>query len=133
MDNGAFFLGALFAMFFGTVALSIYICGLFFAGKALGRAADLNKPPVLGITKIAAACWLTSFWPLFADWHPLIRLGVGIVFFVGHAFPLGAGFASTLRLRQENAVRRYRKNVDDWLGEWEGESAVAEWNEGEER
>ncbi|HRK22237.1 MAG TPA: hypothetical protein PLX06_10525 [Fimbriimonadaceae bacterium] len=133
MDNGAFFLGALFAMFFGTLFLTLYVAALYLAGRAFAFAANINRPVAVGVVKIAAACWLISLWPLFTDWHPLARLGLATAFFVGNAIPLAVGFGSNLRIRQEDAQRRFSKNVDDWLGEWEGESEVAEWNEGDER
>lgn len=129
MDNGAFFLGAFVAMFFGTVILTVYIYGMYRLGQAAGERDGLQRPLGFGLAKIGAFWAPISLWPIMADWNPFAKLGTAMVFFILHAYPMGIGFAVTYRAREQELARRFRKNVDDWLGEWEGEAAALGWDE----
>lgn len=124
MDNGAFFLGSLFGMFFGTIFLSLYIFGSLLAGQAIARRAHVGRPLWLGIAKIATIWWPLSIWPLFLDWNPFAKIGASLMFYILNAYPMSIGFGMTMRARQEEAARRYHKNVDDWLANWECEESL---------
>lgn len=121
MDNAAFLIGSIFGMFFGTIFLSLYIYAAYLGGQTIARRAPVGKPVWLGIAKIATFWWPVSLWPLFLDWNPFAKLGAAVVFFILNAYPMGIGFGVTLRARQEEATRRFQKNVDDWLANWECE------------
>lgn len=129
MDTGAFFIGSLFGMFFGTLFLSLYIYGAVLAGQAIARFANVGRPIWKGVAKIAVVWWPLSLWPLFLDWNPFAKMGVALMFYILNAYPMSIGFGTAMRTRQEEASRRFHKNVDDWLAHWECDPVNHGWDE----
>jgi hypothetical protein len=123
MENGAFFFLAFLGMFVGTIGLGLYVYVAYRIGMRLGARAGLNRPMWLGILFIALVCQPFSFWPYLTDWHAFMKLGIAMAFFLLNAYPTAIGYGAAVEMSKEQSKRRFRKNVDDWLGEWECEPA----------
>lgn len=124
MDSGgAFFLMAFVGMFVGTAVLGFYVFYLYRFGMRIGERAPLNRPMWMGIVGIALAWPPLCVWPYFTDWHIFMQIAISMAFYLLSAYPMAVGFGAAIEVRREQSKRRYRKNVDDWLGEWECEPA----------
>ena len=124
MDSGAeFFLMSLMGIFFGTLGLGAYMYFAYRLGLWLGHRAPPTRSISRGLALIAACCQPISLWPFLTDWDAFLKVGIALAFYVLNAFPISVAYGSAVELQREHAKRRFRKNVDDWLGEWECEPA----------
>jgi hypothetical protein len=124
MSSGPFFLLAFFGMFVGTVVLATYVYAGFKSGFWLGMRAPGTRPLWIGFLPIVFGWAPISLWPFLADWNTFLKAGVSMGFFILNAYPMCIGYGTARELRRAESKRRFRKNVDDWLGEWECEPAT---------
>ena len=124
MDTGPVFFLAFLGMFVGTVSLTLYVFGLYKWGFVLAMRAKNLRPMWQGILAIALAWGPVSLWTFLIDWSPFLKVGFAMATYLLHAYPMSVGFGTATGLREAEAKRRFRKNVDDWLGEWECEPAA---------
>ena len=124
MDTGPVFFLAFLGMFVGTVTITLYVFGLFKWGYRLAMGTKTLRPMWQGILAIALAWGPVSLWPVLIDWSPFLKVGFSMAFYLLGAYPMSVGFGTGTELRKAEAKRRFRKNVDDWLGEWECEPAA---------
>jgi hypothetical protein len=110
-------------MFVGSVILGFQVFLLYRGGLKLGSQAPANRPMWIGIAFVAAGWTIPSIWPYFTPWDPFLKLGISMAFYLLNAYPMAVGYGAALEGVREQAKRRFRKNVDDWLGEWECEPA----------
>jgi hypothetical protein len=126
MDTGAFFLASLFGMFFGTMFLAAYLYAGYRFGVRMGERAPAGRRLWQGAAGFALVWAPLSSWPFLAGWNPFLATGAAMAFFLLHAYPMSIGYGVALDARAKEASRRFRKNVDDWLGEWECVPALSE-------
>lgn len=123
MDSGVIFMASLAGMFFGTIVMALELYVVYRLGYRLGQRDRPNRPLWKGLVLIGLGPWPISLWPFLIDWDPFLQAGVALSFYVAIAFPLATGYGAAKDLFDRESRRRWRKNADDWLGEWECEPA----------
>lgn len=120
MDNPATVVMAIF----GGLTIGVPILGaLMFGAFQFGRGLFDR----LGATKCArfAIPLICAFWtPVFLIGQLVPGSGfskgtVGLMLFLLNAYPSVIGFAARKSQFEVDSNRRFQKNVDDWLGQWE--------------
>lgn len=124
MDGIVFFAASMAGMFFGTVFLAAYVFAFYRLGIWLGDRSALNQPLWRGVVPIALGWGPISIWPFLTDWDIFLKMGIAMGFYFLGACPTAMGFGAAVEVRHAQAKRRFTKNVDDWLGEWECEPAT---------
>lgn len=119
MDSGIIFVVAMLGMAVSTVLLGGYVFLLYRLGNQLAR----RIPPTVAFNlAIAAICsaWIPISFLIFAC--PIDRttaLGLFIGLFLLNSYPTCIGFAAERILTRVDSEKRFSKNVDDWLSQWE--------------
>ncbi|MFQ3586320.1 MAG: hypothetical protein SNJ74_07380 [Fimbriimonadaceae bacterium] len=120
MDIGAVFAISLVALLFGTT----FVCGYTFllhrAGFSLGMRCRGKNSPWRGTVSLALA--FVPIGALFAllPFGPVwLKAVVVCSVYLVHAQPVCVGFCAGWKVGHEQLRRQFKKNVEDWLGEWE--------------
>jgi hypothetical protein len=62
----------------------------------------------------------------FLGIDPFMKVAAVISVYLVHAQPIGIGFWAGRELRRINDEKKWRRNVDNWLGEWECQASEEE-------
>ncbi len=114
-----FFLGSLLATAVVTVALYAYTIVVFGLGRAFARIDPVQPPPRIGALALAVLWIAPSMLAWLLPLVPVMKLAAALAFYVLHAQPFCFGYLAERLLRIRTAERRWSKNADDWLAEWE--------------
>lgn len=119
MESGTVFLATLAVLTVGTASLCAYLYGLFRLGCAVSAKWAVRQPLAIGVCLVAAPWTLLPIIVALSPVEPFWRLPIGLSLFILHAQPFCLGYCSGRIARREEDERRWAKNTDDWLAEWE--------------
>lgn len=93
--------------------------GLYLAGRWLASRTGKSLGPVAGVVLIALLWLPVSLLALLVDEGPIVQLGIAISVYAVFAQPTCIGYWAGKKLDRMESERRWHKNADDWLAEWE--------------
>lgn len=119
MDPVAVFFAAISIFIFGSITLGVYAYGLHQIGTTLAYKQKWQGEIWRGASRICLWCLpILALGPIIPV-HPIYQVCISMCVYIFHAQPLCVGYWSE-RIRLEKAEElRFKKNVDDWLSEWE--------------
>lgn len=119
MDPVTVFIAAMGIFVFGGITLAVYAYGLHQIGMTLAHRQKWQDEIWKCARRIYLWCLPLLGLGFLFPIHPVLQVGVSVIAYILHAHPLSVGYWSAReRLESEDRLR-FRKNVDDWLGEWE--------------
>jgi hypothetical protein len=119
LESTSFFLAALVILAFGTALGCAYVYAMYLVGRRLGSRLFLGWLPWIGMGLITLHCAVLALPAVLAPVGPFMQLALGLSLFVLHAQPLCVGYLAERLIRRDEKERRWAKNADDWLAEWE--------------
>ncbi len=102
-----------------TVALGTYVSGLFHAGVWLGNRARQGFPIWQGIAVVGLGWAPITMAALSLPLAPPLKAAAVAVLYLLHAPPMAIGYWGGRTASRDESEKRWSKNVDDWLGDWE--------------
>ena len=121
MDSGTFLLSVFGALVFGTIIVCGYTYLLHRLGYWMAQRDSESSPRWLGVLLLAVAWIPVSFFGFLLPIDPFMKAACALSLYLVHAQPCCLGYWGGRLARQIEHERRWRKNIDDWLGEWECE------------
>jgi hypothetical protein len=105
----------------GSLFMAIYVYGLYKLGNLIADRLPLSINFNVAIIVICIA-WipLSSFVLLFPG-PTIVVLASYIAVVLTNAYPVCIGFAAGRFFMEQASKKRFSKNVDDWLSEWESQ------------
>lgn len=120
MDNPAnILIGVFLGLTFGVPLLCLYMWGIFRLGQWAARRSNLQVPMSMGVAFVGLTWFPPSFAGFLVPVDDYLRGAICLLLFLLHAYPCSVGYATERQTRELADRKRYRKNVDDWLSEWE--------------
>jgi len=102
-----------------SVALGAYAYALYLFGRWLARRRRWKASPKLA-TSLLAVAWVPVAVPAaFLPMDPFIKTALVISLYILHAQPCCVGYWAGREIRKRESERRWNRNVDFWLSEWE--------------
>lgn len=114
-----FFVTCVAILAIGTPALLGYSFLLYRLGRSLARLDGLGISAIAGTILTAILALPIAALALVFPFDPVVQLGIAVSLYYLHAQPLCVGFWAGRETRRLEHERRWSKNADDWLGEWE--------------
>lgn len=118
-DQNALIFLAILGLTAGTSLLAIYAFGMYRLGVHCAHRFPRAWSAARGMTMICLAWLAVGGAILFIPGHPLVLLTGFISAFSVSAYPQCIGYAAGRYFRDEEEHKRYSRNVDKWLSEWE--------------
>jgi hypothetical protein len=129
-STATFFMGSLAALVLGGAALSAYAYLWFRFGNWMGLRARSRGSLGWSTARFALA-WIPVGIPaLFLPADVYVRSAGALCLFVLHAQPACLGYYSGRLTAKQERDRRWNKNADDWLAEWECRPVSSSQDEG---
>lgn len=113
------FFGSMVVLAVGTATLLGYTFVLYRLGRILAEHLGSRLSPTLGAVLIGVAWLPVSLLALVVPVGPIVQIGLAICLYVVHAQPTCVGFWAGRALDRMESERRWTKNADDWLADWE--------------
>lgn len=120
LDSGIVFVLALLVLTFGSVLLAGYAYFLYLFGVRLShtRLRRLNR--FVAMTLIGGLCVLVvTLGVLALPVESFFRIVLAICLVFIHTQPTCVGYYAGVEMRRIEDSKRFAKNVDDWLADWE--------------
>ncbi len=119
MDPGSVFFVAFGIFVIAGTAMAAYAYNLFQVGVGMAQKRLWHDDVWICARRICLRCTPLLATGVLIPVHPIFRVGISVIVYLLHAHPLCVGYWSE-RVKIEKAERlRFKKNVDDWLAEWE--------------
>ncbi|MBX3117732.1 MAG: hypothetical protein KF784_01605 [Fimbriimonadaceae bacterium] len=119
MDPGTVFITAMGFFIFGGIALAVYAYCLHQIGMTLAHRQKWQGEVWRAASRIYFWCLPILGLGFFFSVSTVLQIGISVIAYILHAHPLSVGYWSERERIESAAKLRFRKNVDDWLGEWE--------------
>lgn len=107
------------AMAVSTVFLGGYVYLLYKLGNRLARRIPATVSTHLAIAAICSVWIPVSFFVFACPIDRTTALGLFIGLFLLNSYATSIGFAAERILTRMDSDKRFSKNVDDWLSQWE--------------
>lgn len=113
------FFGAMAGLTFGVPLICAYLWLMFKLGSHIASRTPTSVPLQAGVAGICAAWIVPTAVGLLVPVSPFMKCAMYLTLYLLHAYPTVIGFASARHIRIMEDRARFRKNVDDWLADWE--------------